>query len=141
PASANDSNARRDATKDRRPTAARRSGRRALRWDRRRVVAGEEPSVGSGSGGAPTRDSFPGRVDVQGRPLEASPPATLAIVARSLTLSHCLGTRSPNSHPLITRKMQCVVFGHAERLIEGIDIAHDLVAPELVRRVRIDREQ
>src|SRR5690606_20872041 len=50
-------------------------------------------------------------------------------------------SRSPDRHALVMRQMQIVTLGHTERLVEGVDVADDLVAPELVRRVRVDREQ
>ena len=47
----------------------------------------------------------------------------------------------PNGHSVTRVQPQRVALGHREGAIELVDVAHDLVAAELVRGVRVDGEQ
>src|SRR5690606_9633822 len=49
-------------------------------------------------------------------------------------------TSGPDRHALGRIEPQLVLLGDAERLVERVDVAHDLVAAELRRRVRVDGE-
>src|SRR5690606_41346529 len=46
----------------------------------------------------------------------------------------------PISDPLLRGQPEPVVLGHAEGLVEGVEVAHDLVAAELVGGVRVGRQ-
>src|SRR5690606_33914088 len=48
---------------------------------------------------------------------------------------------SPDRDALLGSQPECVAFRDVELIVERIDVAHDLIAPELVGRVRVDREQ
>ena len=47
----------------------------------------------------------------------------------------------PDGYSFLRREPQSVVGPDLEGLVEGVDIAHDSVAPELGRRVRVHRQQ
>ena len=50
------------------------------------------------------------------------------------------GPLVPDADPARRLQEQRVVLGHLEGVVEGVDVADDAVAPELRRRVRIDRQ-
>src|SRR5690606_5623709 len=51
------------------------------------------------------------------------------------------GVRSPDADALGRGQPEGVGFTQVKGLIEGVDVANDLIAPELVGRVRVDREE
>src|SRR5690606_30975006 len=76
------------------------------------------------------------------RPAPVPIPPTTWTAASVASVRRCQGqvTSGPDRHTFGRIQPQGVVGGRAERLVEGVDVPHHLIAAELRRRVRIDGE-